>query len=130
MDNDVQVRDTCRLCSGKNLELVIPFVPTPIADAFVSKEQLKDNQRTYRLDIYFCSACGALQLRDVVNPRLLFGNNYTYMSSASAGLVRHFSEYADLVLRHIQLPPHSLVVEIGSNDGVLLKFFKEKGHRV
>ncbi len=130
MDKDVTTRDSCRLCGGKKLELVVPFVPTPIADAFVSKDQLQERQPVYSLDLYFCSDCGSVQLREVVNPRLLFGSNYTYMSGASAGMVRHFSEYAEMVQKEIPLPPNSLIVEIGSNDGVLLKMFKDKGHRV
>lgn len=128
MNEDVYFRDSCRLCGRKKQELVVPFVPTPLGDAYVTADKLKEPQKAYPLDLYFCLDCGNLQMSHVVDPKIVFAN-YTYRSSASAAIVKHFSEYADLVLKHTQLAPGSLVVEIGANDGVLLKVFKQKGFR-
>ncbi len=122
-------RNDCRLCSSTNLELVLPILPSPIGDEFVSKDQLNDVQELYPLDTYLCLACGHLQNLDVVDPEILF-RNYTYCTSASIGLVEHFNKYAQAIVSGFNIPQGSLVVEIGSNDGSLLKAYKAKGMRV
>jgi SAM-dependent methyltransferase len=73
--------------------------------------------------------CGHLQNLDIVDPELLF-KHYTYRTSASLGLVEHFKRYADSVVQTLAVGPGSLVVEIGSNDGSLLKAFKALGFKV
>jgi SAM-dependent methyltransferase len=122
-------RNDCRLCGATDLELVLPILPSAIGDAFVSKEQLGEVQDLYPLDTYICLECGHLQNLDVVDPETLF-RNYTYRTSASMGLVEHFQRYAPAVVNGLDIPPDSLVVEIGSNDGSLLKVFKSLGMRV
>jgi len=126
---DVTHRDTCRLCGSKSLELVLPILPTPIGDAFVPAANVHEEQGIYPLDTYLCRDCGHLQSIDIVNPDILF-RNYTYKTSVSLGLVDHFKKYAADVVDKISLPKDSLVVEIGSNDGSLLKAFKGHGMRV
>ena len=123
---DVTHRDTCRLCESKKLELVLPILPSAIGDAFVSADQLNETQGIYPLDTYICLECGHLQNLDFVNPEILF-RNYTYRTSASLGLVEHFRQYADSVITNLAIQPGSLVVEIGSNDGSLLKAYKSHG---
>ncbi len=129
MDKDTTSRTTCRLCGGTNLELAVPFVATPPGDAFISKDKLHIPQQEFSLDIYFCHGCASVQMRDVVNPEILFGG-YTYKTSSSLGMRKHFEEYADMVLKHHAPEKGALVVEVGSNDGVLLRNFKDKGYRV
>lgn len=119
----------CRLCGGGELKLVLSLQPTPVADAYVRQDQLDIEQPLFPLDLAMCMDCRHVQLLDVVDPTLLFGN-YTYESSVSLGLVNHFKDaVADITAR---FPPSDdpLVVEIGSNDGSMLRFFKEQGYRV
>jgi SAM-dependent methyltransferase len=111
------------------LELVVPITATPIADAYVPVERLSEPQECFPLDLYQCRGCGHVQLLDVVDPRLLFAQ-YSYFSGRSPGLVKHFQEYAENVLRKTALSPGSLVVDIGSNDGCFLKFFQQHGMQV
>jgi SAM-dependent methyltransferase len=111
------------------LELVVPITPTPLADAYVPRDQVAEIQPCYPLEMYQCQACGHVQLLDVLDPRLLFGQ-YSYFSGRSSGLVRHFQQYADNVIRKTAPAPGSLVVDIGSNDGCFLRFFQERGLRV
>lgn len=122
-------RDDCRLCGSTRMELVLPILPSPIGDAFVSKDELGEQQQLFPLDTYICLECGHLQNLDVVDPEILF-RNYTYRTSASMGLVEHFREYAEAVVSGLGIPKDSLVVEIGSNDGSLLKAYKALGMRV
>lgn len=122
-------RTTCRLCEGECLELVVPITATPPAGAYVPASRLGETQECYPLDLYQCTSCGHVQLLDVVDPQLLFGQ-YSYFSGRSAGLVKHFQEYAENVMRRTSLPAGSLVVDIGSNDGCFLRFFQQRGMRV
>lgn len=126
---DVIHRDTCRLCGSISLELVIPILPSAIGDAFVPASRLNEKQGVYSLDTYLCRDCGHLQNIDIVNPDILF-RDYIYKTSISLGLVEHFRKYAASVIEIIGVPKNALVVEIGSNDGSLLKAFKSHGLRV
>ena len=122
-------RNDCRLCRSAKLELVLPILPAAIGDAFVSSEQLSEPQELFPLDTYICLECGHLQNLDVVDPEILF-RNYTYRTSVSLGLVEHFKKYAQSVVGELQISLGSLVVEIGSNDGSLLKAYKALGMKV
>jgi len=122
-------RNTCRLCGGRDLDLVLQLAPTPSGDAYVSAERLGEVQETYPLDLVLCRGCSHAQLFDVVNPELLYGA-YTYSTSISLGLAEHFRQYADAVLRYVSPPPGALVVDVGSNDGTLLKVFHDRGMHV
>jgi len=127
---DLTHRTTCRLCGSTRFELVLPISPSAIGDAFVSKQQAEQEaQGVYPLDVYLCLDCGHLQNLDVVNPEILF-RNYTYRTSVSLGLVEHFRKYAETVVGDLGLKEDALVVEIGSNDGSLLKAFKAHALRV
>lgn len=129
MNNPVYKRETCRLCGSKNIHLAVHFVPTPIGDDFVSKERLSQTQPTFPLDLLLCHDCGNVQLLNVVNPELIYVE-YTYKSSVSLGLVEHFKRYAETVISKIDPPKDGLVVELGSNEGAMLRAFKEQGMRV
>jgi SAM-dependent methyltransferase len=122
-------RDTCCLCGSRNLQLVLSLAPTPIADDYVAADHLAETQEHFPLDLALCKDCGHTQLLDAVNPDLLF-RNYTYRTSVSLGLVDHFRKVAERLIEQLQIGPGSLVVEIGSNDGSMLRFFKDRGATV
>jgi SAM-dependent methyltransferase len=102
---------------------------SPIGDAFVPAARLGQAQDLYPLDLYLCMDCGHVQNLDVVNPDVLF-RDYIYTTSSSNALVDHFRRYAADIVARQEAKQGSLVVEIGSNDGSLLKFFKAQGLRV
>lgn len=129
MGSSVRRRETCRLCEGRNLDLVLPLKPSALADAYVPKELTDEVQETYPLDLFWCRDCGHLQLLDVVDPEILF-RNYIYVTSSSPGLIEHFRQYASEVMRRVKPPAGSLAVDIGSNEGILLGFFQKQGLRV
>jgi len=122
-------RTTCRLCHSHQVELGVHFEPTPPGDVYVSKDQVSIVQRTFPLDLYACQSCGSVQLLDVVNPEILYGN-YIYQTSFSLGLPDHFKQYVDEVLSLTGVKSGGLVIDIGSNDGTLLKCFQERGMKV
>ncbi len=129
MMQSLKRRTTCRLCDSRSLRLVLPIRPSPIGDAFVPKERLQEVQQLFPLNCYLCEDCGHLQNLDVVNPEILF-RDYTYRTSVSLGLVEHFRKYAESAIKELAIAPGGLVVEIGSNDGSLLRAFQAQGMRV
>jgi hypothetical protein len=122
-------RDTCRLCQSKNLEVVLSLEPTPLCDAYVLAKRLKEVQETYPLDLYLCRDCGYVHLTYVVDPENIY-TDYLYVTTSSMGLANHFQMYAEEVLQRLNPKVGSLVVDMGSNDGTLLSYFKRKGMRV
>jgi hypothetical protein len=122
-------RDSCRMCESSSLELVLPVVASPIADAYLPSERLGEQQDAYPLDLYLCNDCGHVQTLDVVNPDVLF-RDYAYVTASSLGLVEHYRKYAEDITAQFSLKPGAFALEIGSNDGSLLNFFKAKGLKV
>ena len=122
-------RSTCRLCLSDKLTQVLSLTPTPPANAFVSAEQLNEKQSVFPLDVYFCEECFHAQLLDVVDPTILF-ENYVYVSGTSPVFVDHFRKYTEELVSFSKLDSTSSVLEIGSNDGTMLRFFKDRGIRV
>ena len=123
-----QHRNSCRLCKGANLTCVFELESTPPANAFIKKEHLNTTQPRYPLKVYFCKDCFHVQLLDIVNPIELF-ENYVYVSGTSPIFVKHFAEYAEYIIKNYT-SKSSFIVDIGSNDGTLLEFFKKNKHRV
>src|SRR2546425_12895615 len=121
-------RTTCRLCEGKNLDLKVPIVASPLGGAFVTEARLTERQEVYPLDMYQCGDCGHVQLLDVVDPEVIFAD-YTYFSGRTS-LVEHFRRLADGIIRVEQLQRSAFVVDVGSNDGAFLTFFQDCGMKV
>jgi hypothetical protein len=119
----------CRLCDSDRLENVLPLRPTPIGDSYLPAEQNPDQLEKYPLDLNLCQSCGHAQLSALVDPGEIYAH-YLYTTSISLGLTDHFREYADTVCRKLNLSANSLIVDIGSNDGTLLRVFQQKGMRV
>ena len=122
-------RTECRLCASRDLRLALPMAATPIGDHYVAAAALDEPQPVFPLDLHVCGNCGHVQLLEVVDPQALFGD-YTFVTASSLGLVEHFRRHADEVCRRYPPQTAGLVVEIGSNDGSLLRFYRERGCRV
>ena len=119
-------RSTCRLCNSGELEPVIQLTPTPPANAFVTSSRVKIKQPVFPLDIFFCRSCDHVQLLDVIDPHFLF-SDYVYVSGTSSVMVQHFQRYASEAINRFKPKLGGLVVDIGSNDGTLLSFFRNAG---
>ncbi len=116
----------CRLCKSIDLKPVIDLGNSPPPNNLLKKKDLNSKENIFPLKVNFCKDCGQLQLSHVVNPELMF-SSYTYLSSV---MKDHFVTYAETVIKKIKPTKMSLVVEIGSNDGTLLKEFKKGGLKV
>lgn len=122
-------RADCRLCGSRELTNILPLPSTPAGDHFVPRDKLAQAQPDFPMDVYLCRSCGLAQLLDVVSPSFLYGE-YLYRTSISLGLAEHFRRYANAVVDFLQPGKDALTVDIGSNDGTLLKFFRERGCKV
>lgn len=116
----------CRICKSKDLIDVLDLTAQPIPNGFLTKSQLKQTEERYPLAVCFCNNCSLMQLRYLVNPKVMF-DNYLYIPSASKTRINHFKNLADEVKDITKFSEKSLIIDIGSNDGSLLTEFKNLG---
>ncbi len=108
---------------------VIDLGSQPAANAFLRADMLDQPEEHFPLEVFFCENCGLAQLIHVVDKEALF-SDYIYFSSGMPKVSPHWQGYAECVIKDYLNDKNDLIVEMGSNDGVLLWFFKEKGFRV
>lgn len=118
-------KDTCRLCNSENLRLILSLRPTPLANSYAETRQEAEALPLIPLDLNECTDCLHIQLGVVVSAPQLF-RDYLYVSGTSSIFRKHFREYADSMMQWIPAE-RPLVVDIGSNDGTLLKYFLDQG---
>ncbi len=129
MNVAVAKRETCRLCDSADVKLVVNLHPVPLAEKYTNDPQEAQQAPRFPIDLYMCRSCSHVQLLDVINSKDLW-KDYTYHSGQTQGIVNHFKEVSEKVISNFSPKPGSLVVDIGSNDGTLLRFFKNAGHQV
>jgi SAM-dependent methyltransferase len=117
----------CRLCGATLTTSVVDLGATPLANQFVTPEQAAAGvDACFPLHVWVCDACLLVQVDTVVPPAAIF-SDYPYLSSVSSSWVAHARGYADAMIVRFGLGPGSLVVEIASNDGYLLRHFAARG---
>ncbi len=114
----------CRMCRSNNLYKFLDLGFTPPADQFRRNDQMKEQEIHYPLEVYMCDDCGLAQLTYVVSPEILYRNDYPYESSITKTGHIHWESFAKEVVDKFELGKQDLVVDIGSNVGVLLEAFK------
>lgn len=120
-------RTTCRICGSPELRPILCLGSMPLTAAFRRKEDLSRPEAMFPLTLVFCPCCSLTQLRETVQPEMLFRRNYPYYSSFLPALVEHSKATALDLIAARGLNQSSLVVELASNDGYLLKHFVERG---
>ena len=118
-------KGNCRFC---NESLQINFVDlgfSPLSNSFLKKQDLEKKEKTYPLHAYICEKCLLVQLEEYENPENIF-LEYAYFSSYSKTWLEHARNYSELMISKLKLNESSQVIEIASNDGYLLQFFKDK----
>lgn len=114
----------CRICRNGGLKKILSLGQTPLANSFLSRDDLEKEEEKFPLEIFFCGNCKLVQLGIVVPAELMF-RNYVYVSSTSGTFRMHFARMAEEISHSFRLDEKSLAVDIGSNDGILLKGFKK-----
>ena len=124
-----RTRYSCRLCESPEVNLVYKMPAMPPVDNFRPVGAPEVRLPKFPMDLYQCADCGHAQLLDVVDPNILYGN-YIYTSGSSTDLDRHFTQYAEDVSKYFGLAADALVLDVGSNDGLLLSKFHALGVKV
>ncbi|MBI4451968.1 class I SAM-dependent methyltransferase [Candidatus Woesearchaeota archaeon] len=119
----------CQICSSEKLHKFLSLGHQPVPDVFLTKEQLDEPEATYPLDVYFCEDCCLVQLGYAVNPELLF-KEYHYNTGTNESLKRNFKALVDFAVKRFKLDNNTLAIDIGSNDGTLLSYYKEHGVKI
>jgi SAM-dependent methyltransferase len=117
----------CRFCASSTLFQVVDLGYAPPSNAYLSDEDLRAPEVHLPLRIYACSQCWLVQTEDYAASTTLFTNDYAYFSSTSESWLRHAHDYTNSIVQQLTLKEHSLVIELASNDGYLLKNFVSKG---
>jgi len=117
---------SCRFCKHELKDLMLSLGMSPLANSYLKKADLNKMEPTFPLDVYICNRCFLVQLSEYESPENIF-SDYAYFSSYSDILLNHAREYAQMIIKRIRLDRHSLVVEVASNDGYLLKNFVAQG---
>jgi 2-polyprenyl-3-methyl-5-hydroxy-6-metoxy-1,4-benzoquinol methylase len=99
---------------------------SPLSNAFLTVEQLERMEPFYPLHAYVCGRCFLVQLQEFESPQHLFAEDYAYFSSYSQTWLDHARSYVEGMVERFDFGPASMVVEIASNDGYLLQYFKQK----
>jgi SAM-dependent methyltransferase len=116
----------CRSCANETLLPILSLGRMPLANALLTREQLSQPEETFSLDLFFCPNCALVQITETVAPEKLF-RNYFYFSSFSDTVLQNAKQLAENLITHRSLNESSLVVEVASNDGYLLKNYKARG---
>jgi SAM-dependent methyltransferase len=117
----------CRHCQSDLAHSFMDLGFAPPSNAYLSKPALSEPETYYPLRVKICDACWLVQTEDYARSDELFSADYAYFSSTSAGWLAHAARYVDMISGKLSLGPESLVVELASNDGYLLKNFVAMG---
>ena len=121
MKKDYVVRKKCVLCGSNQLQKILDFKKTPLANSYVKSTKIKE--KVYPLVCVICSNCKHLQLQHLVKPKILF-EDYMYVSGTSPVLVKHFENYFRKIKKTLKLDKSKdKILDIACNDGTFLNFF-------
>ncbi|MCX7410171.1 MAG: class I SAM-dependent methyltransferase [Planctomycetales bacterium] len=116
----------CRSCGRSGLKSVLSLGRTPLANALLTEAQLDQPEPTWPLELAWCPNCALVQITEAVPPEMMF-RDYAYFSSFSDTMVQHAKRIADRLTDAEHLNTGSLVIEVASNDGYLLQWYKQAG---
>lgn len=117
----------CRSCRSPLLHTILDLGHHPASNALLPSTAEISEEPRYPLQLAFCEECAMLQLTETVPPEILYQRDFPYYSSASPALLRHAADIAERLIRGRKLGTNSLVIEVASNDGYLLRNFVEQG---
>lgn len=117
---------TCRFCNTTLEHVFIDLINSPASNSFLTQEELNEPEVFYPLKVYTCHKCFLVQVDEYKKSDKIFDSKYVYFSSYSTSWLKHAKAYTDLMTNRFGLNSGSRVVELASNDGYLLQYFKEK----
>ena len=122
--------ENCRACGHTLKNAFLSLGKTPVSNSYLLEAGLHSMEPFYPLELYVCEKCFWVQIDEFEPAENIFSANYAYFSSYSKSWLEHCKNYTDLMISKFNFSSNSLVVEIASNDGYLLQYFKEKNIHV
>jgi len=116
----------CRHCKDELIHVFADLNYSPISNAMLSQVQLLEPENYFPLKIFVCSNCFLVQVNEMEKAEKIFDEEYTYFSSFSSSLLNHSKKYVEMMIDRFGYNEQSQIIEIASNDGYLLQYFKEK----
>lgn len=116
----------CRFCNTELEHVFIDLVNSPASNSFLTKDQLNEPETFFPLKVFTCHNCFLVQVDEYKKSNAIFDSDYVYFSSYSTSWLAHAREYTELMTERFGLNENSQVIEIASNDGYLLQYFKER----
>lgn len=116
----------CRICKSNDIQIILKLKDTPLEDQFLQK---KKYQPLYPLEVAMCQNCSYVFLPHVINPDTSY-DDYIYESSVTVGLEDHYKTYAQEIIKSYKIKKNSLALDLGSNDGSMLKAFLKEDMKV
>ena len=115
----------CRFCNTQVRHLFLSLGAAPLSNSYLTGEDLQKMEPHYPLDVYVCHNCLLVQLEEFEKAQDIFHAGYAYFSSYSDSWLKHCENYVDMMVERFGLNEAKFVVEIASNDGYLLQYFKK-----
>lgn len=116
----------CRSCGNADLKLILSLGSTPLANALLKAEDLQQPEAFFPLELVYCQQCSLTQITETIPPAQLF-RSYPYLSSFSDTMLQHSRQLVEQLVARYALDEHSHIVEIASNDGYLLQYYRQRG---
>ena len=116
----------CNNCKKKIKDIFLNLGKTPPANSLLRNEREFKKEKIFDLVVYICKSCWLVQTKQVADKKIFFNNHYPYYSSISKSWLRHCEIFTNQTIRKFKLNNLSKVIEIASNDGYLLQYFKRK----
>src|ERR1039457_4405263 len=123
---DLIIMMNCRFCKAPLEHVFIDLNNSPASNSFLTKEELKEPEIFYPLKVYTCANCFLVQMDEYKKSDVIFNKEYVYFSSYSIDWLAHSKAYVEKMIEIFGFNSKSSVIEIASNDGYLLQYFKEK----
>lgn len=116
----------CRFCKAELIDVFIDLINSPASNSFLSNEELNEPEVFFPLKVYTCHTCFLVQIEEYKKSNAIFDNKYVYFSSYSKSWLEHASRYSEKMIDRFNFNENSKIIEIASNDGYLLQYFKAK----
>lgn len=115
----------CRHCNAELKHIFVDLINCPPSNSMLKPEQLNEPEPYYPLKIFTCEKCFLVQVDEMKKASEIFDSEYTYFSSFSKSWLEHARNYVEMMIKRFGFNRNSQVIEIASNDGYLLQYFKE-----
>ncbi|UEG49049.1 class I SAM-dependent methyltransferase [Ferruginibacter lapsinanis] len=115
----------CRFCKTELEHVFVDLINSPASNSFLTGEQLNEPETFFPLKVYTCHKCFLVQVDEYKKSDAIFDSSYVYFSSFSSSWLQHAKNYTEMMTKRFGYTDKSLVIEIASNDGYLLQYFKQ-----